>query len=305
MAGFNARKPSLVANRLVFGRWNDNARIYRRLTSSRTTDPASVSSAYHRYPAIAPDGRHITFCSTQSGRPPEVWLAETDGSNARPLAPGCASAWRRDGRMLAVVREEHIWAVDVQGGNLRRVTAGDPIQRWRPSWSGDGQWIYFAKVGRVDGPVGANIWRVPAGGGQEEQVTRNGGLVGFESPDGTSLVYQAALNRSGLPILMLPLTGGPSRQLVACAYGFTVDARGVYYYPCRPNGAPVPLSADRSLDVRLIDPASGRDQLIDTVTEIYYGDIFWGPRVSPNGRTIVYTQLVSRGDDLMLIDNFR
>jgi Tol biopolymer transport system component len=215
-------------------------------------------------------------------------------------------AWRRDGQMLAVMREQHVWTVDVQGGNLRRVTAGDPIQRGMPSWSSDGRWIYFAKVGRVaGGPVGANIWRIPAGGGPEQQVTRSGGFGGFETPDGTSLVYQPARNRSGLPILMLPLTGGPSQQLVACAYGFTVDSRGVYYYPCRPNGAPVPLAADRSLDVRLIDPASGRDRLIDTVTDMYYGDIFWGPRVSPDGRTIVYTQLVSRGDDLMLIENFR
>jgi hypothetical protein len=67
----------------------------------------------------------------------------------------------------------------------------------------------------------------------------------------------------------------------------------------------VPLAGDRSLDVRLIDPASGRDLLIDTVPDIAYENIFWGPRVSPDGRTIIYTQLVSRGDDLMLIDNFQ
>jgi hypothetical protein len=106
MAGFNARKPSLVADRMVFGRWSDTARIYRyRLTSSRSPDPVSISSAHQRYPALSPDGRHVSFCYTQTGRAPETWLAGTDGSNARLLAPGCDSAWRLDGQML----EENRW----------------------------------------------------------------------------------------------------------------------------------------------------------------------------------------------------
>ena len=49
-----------------------------------------------------------------------------------------------------------------------------------PIWSRDGNWIYFSsnRTGRIE------VWKVPAGGGNAVQVTRNGGLYGVESPDG-------------------------------------------------------------------------------------------------------------------------
>ena len=106
-------------------------------------------------------------------------------------------------------------------------------------------------------------------------------------------------------MLLVPLAGGSSRQLVACVYGFSVGSEGVYYYPCRPNGAPVPLAVDRSLDVRLIDPGTGHDQLIATLPDVDYGGMFFGPRFAPDGKTIVYGKLVNHGEDLMMIENFR
>jgi hypothetical protein len=33
--------------------------------------------------------------------------------------------------------------------------------------------------------------------------------------------------------------------------------------------------------------------------------VFWGPQVSPDGSTILYTKVVNRGEDLMMIENFR
>ena len=67
----------------------------------------------------------------------------------------------------------------------------------------------------------------------------------------------------------------------------------------------MPLAVDRSLDVRLIDPVTGRDRPIATLSNISYGDAFWGPRLSPDGEAIVYAKLVSDGGDLMLIENFK
>ena len=67
------------------------------------------------------------------------------------------------------------------------------------------------------------------------QLTRGGGYAGFESPDGKSLVYTLRSDRSGTPLLTVPLAGGRDTQLRDCVYGFSVGSRGVYYYPCRPD----------------------------------------------------------------------
>jgi hypothetical protein len=118
-------------------------------------------------------------------------------------------------------------------------------------------------------------------------------------------VYQRAPNRAGIPVLLVPLAGGSPRQLVKCAYGFSVGPKGVYYYPCRPSGPPVPLAVNRSLDVRLIDPETRQDRAIATLPDVDYFNLFSGPSLSPDGKSIVYGKLVNHGEDLMVIENFR
>jgi len=60
----------------------------------------------------------------------------------------------------------------------------DPADHFVPSWSRDGNWIYFASTrsGRYE------VWKAPAGGGEAIEVTRNGGFAALESLDG-KVVY--------------------------------------------------------------------------------------------------------------------
>ena len=106
-------------------------------------------------------------------------------------------------------------------------------------------------------------------------------------------------------MLLLPLAGGPPQELVTCAYGFSVSARGVYYHPCASSGPPVPLAPSRRSEIRLIDLKTREDQLVLTLGDLAYSDVFWGPRFSPDGATIVYSKIVSWSEDLMMIENFR
>jgi hypothetical protein len=228
-------------------------------------------------------------------------------------------SWSPDGRTLAFLSltdgQHHIWTIDVEGANLRRITSETGY--YPPIWSRDGASLYFGKAGakRVvstlkpvsSSPVtwDVNIWRIPVAGGPAAQVTRNGGFKGTETTDGKALVYQTGLDRSGLPVLVTRLSGGSPQQLVACAYGFSVGTRGVYYYPCRPEGPPVALGSHKPMDIRLLDPATGHDRAVAMLPDLSYRDLFWGPQVSPDGTIFLYGREVNRGEDLMMIENFR
>jgi len=65
------------------------------------------------------------------------------------------------------------------------------------------------------------------------------------------------------------------------------------------------LGRHKPVDIRVIDPATGRDRAVATLTDPFHTDVFYGPSVSPDGRTILYAKVVNRGEDLMMIDNFR
>ena len=311
VAGLGARLPatSRSHNRVVFGRAISDTDVYR-VDATGPPRAIGVSSFNDGRPVFSPDGQHVAFCSARSGETMEIWMAAVDGSGARQLTRNmgraqCSVSWAPHGPTIAFWSEGqdgqwHIWTIDIDGGNLRQITTGAEAHS-SPEWSRDGAWIYFGKRG----VSGSNIWRIPARGGRQQQVTFDEAHKGVETADGKHLVYQRAPDRAGSPLLLVPLAGGSSRQLVTCVYGFSVGSEGVYYYPCRPNGAPVPLAVDRSLDVRLIDPGTGHDQLIATLPDVDYGGMFFGPRFAPDGKTIVYGKLVNHGEDLMMIENFR
>ena len=60
------------------------------------------------------------------------------------------------------------------------------------------------------------MWKVPAQGGAAIQVTRNGGGLPVESPDGKSLYFAKGDGATG-PWKM-PVEGGPETQVVKAVY---------------------------------------------------------------------------------------
>jgi hypothetical protein len=66
----------------------------------------------------------------------------------------------------------------------------------------------------------------------------------------------------------------------------------------------VVLGSLKPIEIRLIDPATGHNRAVATLPDLWYGAVFHGPDVSPDGTTILYTRVVNRGEDLMMIENF-
>ena len=129
-------------------------------------------------------------------------------------------------------------------------------------------------------------------------MTRGGsGKFACESADGKHLMYQPTDADS--PLLAMPVSGGPARQLVACAKAtaFGVARHGVYYVACD-------SSADPAL--HLMDPDTGSDRLVGRLEKFENEPLLLlGLPVSPDGTTVLYPRHMSDSADLMLIENFR
>jgi Tol biopolymer transport system component len=179
--------------------------------------PAPVISARweNLRPRFSPDGKRIAFESDRSGYS-EIWACDSDGSNCGQLTSlhGVAGAagWSPDGHYIAFEfhPKEHseIYVVEVPGGSPRLVATFPDTDNGGPSWSRDGQWIYFY-ADREGGRF--QLWKVPVNGGSPVQVTRNGGVFAAESADGLSLYY----SKSEVPgIWKMPLHGGEETRIL-------------------------------------------------------------------------------------------
>jgi hypothetical protein len=161
-----------------------------------------------------------------------------------------------------------------------------------PSWSRDGNAVYFTskRSGRFE------VWRAAAHAGSEEQITRNGGYIAFESTDRKRLYY--TLSDSGAEGLYAKsLPDGAEVQVInenVVARGFVVFSDGVYY---------LHWVAGDTFEIRFHEFLSGRDQVIRKIEARLDGAS--GLAVSPDRQTFLYSIVVRPESDLMLIENFR
>jgi len=180
--------------------------------------------------------------------------------------------------------------VSAEGGKPRRFTE-DTFEDARPSWSRDGQWIYFGSNRTGDW----QLWKVPAEGGQAVQVTRQGGREAFESFDGKFVYYTKGF---GLPgIWKVPVAGGDEiRVLDEALQGFwALLDKGIYF---------VNLKATPHATIEFFNFATGRTTQI-AVVEKELQLVYPSLAVSPDGRSLLYVQVDSFESDIMLAENFR
>jgi Tol biopolymer transport system component len=255
-------------------------------------------------PQFAPDGTRIAFASQRSGAY-EIWICAADGSDAVQLthfnAPMTGSPhWSPDGRKIAfdsiVEGQVEIYTIDAEGGPPKRITH-NPAWDAVPTWSRDGRWIYFTS----DRTGERQIWKVPAQGGSAVQVTRHGGINTFESADDSTIYYAKGITAGG--IWKAPAGGGEETAILdrpgpgRWAY-IHVTADGIYFIDAvgddrRPHDA-----------VFFYDFATRHTSQV-ALLEGETPSGMPGLSMSPDKRSLLYTQLDSAGIDLMLVQNFR
>ncbi len=246
-------------------------------------------------PHFSPDGKRVIFGSNRSGQT-EIWAANADGTNAAPLTNMRAqvtggSNWSADGsRVLFDSNREgqfEIYTVSAAGGAPKRLTR-DPATDGVPSSSEDGAWIYFMS----NRSGSQQIWKIPSRGGAAVQLTRNGGYVAVESPDRRFIYFSKTASRPG-GLWRMPVGGGEEVEVLPSVtfLNVAIAREGIYF---------VPTANGRSA-IHFLDFATGKDsRVVDLTAEPGYG-----LTISPNGKTLLYTQIDNRGSDLMLVEKFR
>ena len=197
--GDDSRQPAVARQgRLAFTRaaWDEN--IWR-LSLSAPGRAAGLavsvrgSTRLELRAQFSPDGRRIVFESLRSGRQ-ELWVADADGGNAQQLTSfdgrvGGTPAWSPDGQSIAYdLRDDtgrgDVWVIPARGGSPHKVT-NDPADDLVPSWSRNGDWIYFASTRSGT----QQVWKVMPEGGRLIKVTQHGGGYAKESHDGRYIYY--------------------------------------------------------------------------------------------------------------------
>ena len=289
-------------HRLVYTRsWvNDNTwRIdlaslrQRNVPGTLDSSVLTASSRNDEGARFSPDSKKIVFGSSRAGFR-EIWLSDSNGLNPVQMTSfgaHCGSpAWSPDGRLIAFDSidsgQGEVYVVGANGGRPTRLTHGPPASVV-PRWSGDGKWIYFRSL-----RSGANqIWKMPSGGGDPVQVTRKGGFVAMESPDGNFLYYTKTDNESGL--WKMPVGGGEEARVLegVTARAFAVLKDGIYFFATGP--------AQKTL-LQFHKFATNQTTTLGTIEKpvgIYLD-------ISADGRWLLYSQEDQRVENLMLVENF-
>jgi Tol biopolymer transport system component/predicted Ser/Thr protein kinase len=260
---------------------------------------------------FSPDGSRIVFESMRSGTQ-ELWLADRDGRNALQLTSfegrlGGTPAWSPDGQSIVFDLRDgdgnaDIYVIPARGGAPVRLT-DHPADDYVPTWSRDGQWIYFgsARSGRQE------VWKMAARGGAATQLTKNGGLYAKESIDRRFIYYAKAAPRTGL--WRMPVAGGEEVEVVRslASYGnFAVASDGLYFEAGLP-GNPLGHTPDFSPFTRLefsVDFLSFATGKVNRVLSLdrHAGHGF---DLSSDGKTLLFAQMDSLTEDLMLVEKFR
>jgi Tol biopolymer transport system component/tRNA A-37 threonylcarbamoyl transferase component Bud32 len=280
--------------------WDPNIWRVALDTSGRAAgkpEPLIESSQPDTYFDLSPDGQTIAYASERSGAG-EVWLADADGSQHRPLTSMDATAiwnthprWSPDGEWIAFDADfegnRDVFVIPADGGTAKRLTT-DPSWDAVLRWSADGRWIYFdsARKGRN------GAWRVPRDGGEAdvEEAPR-----GMPDPEGRFRYFDEEADGIGM-IRREPVNGGAVETVVEDAlWSFIVTRQGLYFT----RGTDV-LHQDR---IVFFDLATQKEEkLVDLRPASYSG---WQLSLSPDGRWLYYIQCDRETDDLMLVENFR
>jgi WD40 repeat protein/PKD repeat protein len=177
-----------------------------RLTSDKAADVQ---------PAWSPDGSKIAFVSDRDGIH-TIYIMNADGGSEKRILHNPASeqqpSWSPDGKRIAFAGDRgdgsrEIYAVDVDGSNLARLTYSESANDLDPSWSPDGSKIAFVSDE-------GEIYVMDADGANLTRLTNNPYEDGEHtwSPDGQKIAFVS--DRDGNPEIYVMNADGSAQTRI-------------------------------------------------------------------------------------------
>jgi serine/threonine protein kinase/WD40 repeat protein len=245
---------------------------------------------------LSPDGQKLLFASGRSGSLQE-WIAEANGTNARQLtnfegADVVTATWTPNSRDAIIsVRSkdvgERIYQTPVYGtATLTRLLDG----AMATAVSHDGKWLYVTKATERT----RSIWRTQLAKSVTMELIADGGVFGLESPERKSFYFAKRDEREGL--WHQPLPSGPTTRVVARLHRrnlFAIGKTGIFYI------APIPVADYPALFFKGFQDQASRILLK------FQRQIEWGLSLSPDERSIIFSQTDAGNSDILLIERFR
>jgi Tol biopolymer transport system component len=174
--------------------------------------------------AISPDGARLAFYGTRDATPIfyDTWVMPAPlGGPPRKLLQGMQGAqWSPDGKQLTSILPgsslgDALIVANADGSNAREIlpAAGGHHIHW-PTWSRDGQSIYFIYTYQPWNTEQSEIYRVPVMGGTAEPVVRSIRRAVYPVPlPGGDLLFSANPDSVDLRLWLQSVRGGPAVPL--------------------------------------------------------------------------------------------
>ena len=191
-----------------------------------------LTTGYQAQPAFTPDGHHVVFEDCDCPRE-GIFIMRDDGTERRRLTthafedqPDMDPNVSPDGQTVTFVRHKEtgvlqsLFAVDIDGGNVRKLVPYRFEVAIKHDWAPDGQHIVITT--NADYPDGRspNVATVAADGSGLRMLTTidradSGAFAGSYSPDGRWIVFRVENLRHDVFRLFKMRPDGSDRTLIA------------------------------------------------------------------------------------------
>ncbi len=265
----------------VFAIW-----LLSSLACEHTTQPSSDS------------GPLIAFVTDRNNPSPhegptgmlDIYTMRSDGSHQLNLTSSDANdadpCFSSDGSRI-VFRSDRsgnssIYVMNVDGSNLRRLTADTGVIDTKPRFSPDDSRIAFVRISGVSEIVLVNAEGVPYQTSLVSGQSFDGPLF---SPDGSQLAYAAFVD-DNYEIFVIETQGGPPKRLTNNA---SFDALGEF----SPDGSKICFFSDRDgqSQIYIMDADGGNQK---NLSNSFTTDL--GPCFSPDGTQILFDRDLDHRD---------